>query len=236
MQFDFWSINHAKKETPTGVYSGITKEFVIGVDDKIDPLRKDYCDMGAPYTIWKHTPVPPIIGFHGYRKQLNFRDELVHQGWFDTDLLTFREYQRWLAAQPGVTFNKLLVEHDILVVEPFDCKHNNGMAEDFALTRSENDWEALEAVMNEHGEFNFDTNFIRPMHFVCRDYVFHRWMRFWDKVRQELEPLILSEDAVTPEYPSRAMAFLSERIWSLWLDSTMLRVKEFPLLRCWDAM
>ena len=236
MQFDFWSINHAKKETPTGVYSGITKEFVIGVDDKIDPLRKDYCDMGAPYTIWKHTPVPPIIGFHGYRKQINCRDELVHQGWFDTDLLTFREYQRWLAAQPGVTFNKLLVEHDILVVEPFDCKHNNGMAEDFALTRSENDWEALEAVMNEHGEFNFDTNFIRPMHFVCRDYVFHRWMRFWDKVRQELEPLILSEDAVTPEYPSRAMAFLSERIWSLWLDSTMLRVKEFPLLRCWDAM
>lgn len=236
MQFDFWSINHAKKETPTGVYSGITKEFVIGVDDKIDPLRKDYCDMGAPYTIWKHTPVPPIIGFHGYRKQINCRDELVHQGWFDTDLLTFREYQRWLAAQPGVTFNKLLVEHDILVVEPFDCKHNGGMAKDFALSRSENDWEALEAVMNEHGEFNFDTNFIRPMHFVCRDYVFHRWMRFWDKVRQELEPLILSEDAVTPEYPSRAMAFLSERIWSLWLDSTMLRVKEFPLLRCWDAM
>jgi hypothetical protein len=236
MQMDFFSINHAKKETPTGVYSGITKEFVIGVDDKIDPLRKDYCDMGAPYTVWKHGAIPPIIGFHGYRKQLNFRDELVHQGWFDTDLLTFREYQRWLAAQPGVTFNKLLVEHDILVVEPFDCKHNNGMAEDFALTRSENDWEALEAVMNEHGEFNFDTNFIRPMHFVCRDYVFHRWMRFWDKVRQELEPLILSEDAVTPEYPSRAMAFLSERIWSLWLDSTMLRVKEFPLLRCWDAM
>jgi hypothetical protein len=235
MQMDFYSINHIKSATPTGVYGGITREFVVGRDNIIDELRSDYCDMNAPYTVWKHTPVPPIIGFHGYRKQLNFRDELVHQGWFDTDLLTFREYQRWLAAQPGVTFNKLLVEHDILVVEPFDCKHNNGMAEDFALTRSENDWEALEAVMNEHGEFNFDTNFIRPMHFVCRDYVFHRWMRFWDKVRQELEPLILSEDAVTPEYPSRAMAFLSERIWSLWLDSTMLRVKEFPLLRSWEA-
>jgi hypothetical protein len=61
-------------------------------------------------------------------------------------------------------------------------------------------------------------------------------MRFWNRVRLELEPLVLSEDAVTPEYRGRAMAFLSERIWSLWLDSTQLRVKEFPLLRCWDAM
>lgn len=232
---DLWSINHAKAATPTGIYSGITREFVVGVDDKIDQLRNDYCDMRAPYTVWKHTPVPPIIGFHGYRKHINFRDEAVHQGWRDTDLITFRNYQKWLSEQPGVTFNKLLIEHDILVVEPFNCGYNVGMAKDFALSRSENDWDALEAVMAEHGDFNFDTHFIRPMHFVCRDYVFCRWMRFWDKVRLELEPLILSEDAVTEDYPKRAMAFLSERIFSLWLDSTTLRVKEFPLLRCWDA-
>jgi hypothetical protein len=157
------------------------------------------------------------------------------EGWHDSPLNTFKDYQRWLSEEPASHFSKLLIVADILTVAPFNCGYNGGMAKDFALSRSENDWEALEAVMNEHGEFNFDTNFIRPMHFVCRDYVFHRWMRFWDKVRQELEPLILSEDAVTPEYPSRAMAFLSERIWSLWLDSTMLRVKEFPLLRSWEA-
>jgi hypothetical protein len=191
--------------------------------------------MNAPYTVWKHTPVPPIVGFHGYRKHIYFRDELVHQRWFDTDLLTFKDYQRWLAEQSGITFNKMLIEHDILVVEPFNCGYNGGMAKDYILSRSPRDWRALEGVMSDHGQFNFDTHFIRPMHFVCRDYVFHRWMRFWDKVRLELEPLVLADDAVTEDYPKRAMAFLSERVWSLWLDQSNLRVQEFPLLICWDA-
>ncbi|HUD11905.1 MAG TPA: DUF4422 domain-containing protein [Candidatus Saccharimonadia bacterium] len=233
MQMDFYSINHVKSATPTGVYGGITREFVVGRDNIVDELRSDYCDMNAPYTVWKHTPVPPIVGFHGYRKHIMFRDE--PPGWRDIPLNAFKDYQRWLSEEPASHFNKLLIAADVLTVEPFNCGYNGGMAKDYILSRSPRDWRALEGVMSDHGQFNFDTHFIRPMHFVCRDYVFHRWMRFWDKVRLELEPLVLADDAVTEDYPKRAMAFLSERVWSLWLDQSNLRVQEFPLLICWDA-
>jgi hypothetical protein len=232
MQMDLWSINHVKDHKPTGVYGGLTQEFVIGRDD-IDPLPKSYCDMGAPYTAFK-LPVPPIIGFHGYRKHIDFH-EARPPGWHQVSLVDFQAYQCWLAEQRSPFFTKLLSTADVLTVAPFNCSYNHGMATDYCISRSEEDWNALQSVMENHGDFNFDTPYIRPMHFVCRDYVFLRWMRFWDKVRKELEPIVLSKDAVTPEYPQRAMAFLSERIWSLWLDSAGLRVQEFPLLICWDA-
>jgi hypothetical protein len=233
MQVDIWSINHVKDHKPTGVYSGMTREFVIGRDD-VDPLPKSYCDMGAPYTAWKYMAVPPIIGFHGYRKHIVF-DARVPLGWYEATLPSFQAYQSWLAQQRSSFFTKLLSTADVLTVTPFNCSYNHGMAKDYCISRSEEDWNALQSVMEKHGDFNFDTPFIRPMHFVCRDHVFLRWMRFWDKVRKELEPLVLSKDAVTPEYPQRAMAFLSERIWSLWLDSTGLLVQEFPLLISWDS-
>jgi hypothetical protein len=229
-----WSINHVKPHIEMVIAGGVAREFMVGEDNNAGELNAGFCDMAAPYTVWKHFPVPDIVGFHGYRKHINFRDPEPH-GWIDVSLPTFQEYKDWLRQQPVQLFNELLTGPDVLTVAPFNCSYNGGMAKDYGISRSPNDWAALECVMRMHGDFNFNTPYIRPMHFVCRVDVFNRWMKFWDKVRQELEPMVLSMDAVTPDYPKRALAFLSERIWSLWLDHSGLKVREFPLLICWDA-
>jgi Domain of unknown function (DUF4422) len=236
---DIWSINHVKIDAGTGHTGGVAREFIVG--SVPCDLSEGYCDMIAPYTIWKHYDVSGIVGFHGYRKHINFRDRLAPRpgqlapGWEEVSLSVFQHYQHWLSRQSAHLFNDLLYDVDVLCVEPFNCSYNGGMANDYAISRSPNDWIALQKVMAPYGHFDFDTPYIRPMHFVCRRYVFYHFMRFWDMVRRDLEPRVLSQDAVTPDYPKRAMAFLSERIWSLWLDETDLRLRTFPLLMCWDA-
>jgi hypothetical protein len=238
-----WSINHKKIRTqpPTPV-GGIVSEFIIGADDQKFPLLPGYMDMAAPYSIWKEEKVPQIIGFHGYRKHINFRDPMeinsgqLAPGWAAVDLETFRAYQRWLVDWDAlrITHDWLLC-NDVLTVEPFDCSYNGGMAKDYAISRSEQDWKVLESILGERGfgREDFDTPYIRPMHFVCRDFVFCNFMRFWNDVRKELELRVYSDDARSPEAQTRALAFLSERIWSIWLDHAPVRIKTFPLMISW---
>ena len=248
MQADLISINHAKPDHSVPIVGGIVREFVCGQDDD-GSLAPGWCDMRAPYYIWKHRndpdvpwPIPPIIGFHGYRKHINFRDPFeIHPtqmapGWTAVDLATFRNYQKWLT-EAGTTacLRGLLMEGDILTVKPFDCSYNGSMEEDYRASRSPADWAVFKDVMKAHGDFNFSTPFIRPMHFVCEDIVFFRWMRFFEEVRKGLEPLVKSPDNDDPKYRARALAFLAERMWSLWLDTSGFRIKEFPLMICWDA-
>ena len=244
MQVQLWSINHEKPRPYAPTLGGVAREFIVGRDDKKYPLLPGYMDMAAPYTIWADRAVPRIIGFHGYRKHMNFRDRGTYNagqiapGWGEVDLGFFREYQVWLTNWEAheITHDWLLT-HDVLTVEPFNCSYNGGMAQDYAKSRSAQDWAVLEEVLGLRGyeRKDFDTSFIRPMHFVCRDHTFHNFMRFWNDVRKEIEPRIHSNDARTPEAKTRALAFLSERIWSLWLDHAPVRIKTFPLIICWSA-
>lgn len=240
IQADLISINHLKSKHGTPVVGGIVREFMVGLDD-IGELDPRWCDMAAPYHIWKHKDalepqwsVPPIIGFHGYRKHINFRDPFATR-WTEVDALGFRTYQEWLIKElTGDKLNLMFRAFDVLTVKPFDCSYNLNMAVDYRISRSAQDWAVFEDVMRAHGNFNFETPFIRPMHFVAEDHIFFKWMRFFDKVRKDLEPLIKSEDAHNELYPPRALAFLAERMWSLWLDASGLRIKELPLMICWN--
>jgi hypothetical protein len=243
IQADLISINHLKSRHGAPIVGGIVREFMVGMDD-VAELDSRWCDMAPLYHIWKHKdalepewPVPPIIGFHGYRKHINFRDQHAVLSWEEVDAMRFRAYQEWLIKE--LTGDKLnLILHapdvDVITVKPFNCSYNLNIAEDYRRSRSAADWAVFEDVMKAHGTFDFSTPFIRPMHFVCEDYIFFKWMRFFDKVRQDLEPLIKSKDAHNELYPLRALAFLAERMWSLWLDTSGFRIKEFPLMICWS--
>lgn len=243
-----FSINHKKNRTYPPIEGGIVKEFVIGRDDT-GMLPMGYCDMGAPYTIWQRKEVPAIIGFHGYRKHMVFQigwevpSCYTHKGhfpvsWHEVGSQHFIPYQMWLTHWDARPITHGWLQHyDVLTVEPFDCSYNGGMAKDYAVSRSANDWYVLEDLLRDRGfsDDDFKTSYIRPMHFVMRDHTFCRFMRFWDTIRRDLEQRVYSDDARDDVAKDRALAFLSERIWSLWLDRAQLRVKTFPLMISWEA-
>ena len=90
----------------------------------------------------------------------------------------------------------------------------------------------LKKLLGHAGIF---TRFIRPMHFVTRASVFNRFMEWWWPLAEEIRSRIKSEDVKDLPYLARPMAYISERMYSLWLDSSGLSMVEVPLLQCWEA-
>lgn len=239
-KIEIYSINYNHVGLQKAPFGGISKEFVCGLHDRIGdgiPDLTTYADMRAPYWIWKNRDDLGIIGFHGYRKFLDLRRPLLYEKpeWHDTPLKEFREYQTWLSQYDGQSIQELLAQYDMIVAPPFDCSYNIDMGVDFQRSRSPMDWEVFEDVMKEAGVFHPQTPFIRPMHFVTRAPVFRRYMDWWWPHAEAMRPCIMSLDAHDAAYIARPMAYISERMFSLWLDASKLSVVEVPLLRCWDA-
>ena len=204
------------------------------VGDNISGLVT-YADMRAPYWIWKNRDDLDIIGFHGYRKFLDFRNIFAASGWFDVGIGDFREYQKWLAEYDGEYIRWLLSQYDIIVAHPFDCSYNGDIGQDFRRSRSVADWLIFEDVMPYTSGEYVRTKHIYPMHFVTRAPVFNRFMEWWWPRAEEMRARIKSIDVHDHAYLRRPMAYLSERIFSMWLDHSGLSMVEVPLLRCWEA-
>ena len=236
-QIELYAINHVHPG-PTPYWGSISKEFVCGRDDLHGdgiPGLETYADMRAPYWIWKNRDDLDIIGFHVYRKFLDFRNILKAPGWFDVGIGDFRAYQEWLANYDGAYIQWLLSQYDIIVTSPFDCSYNGDIGEDFRRSRSVADWAIFEDVMPyTPGEY-CHTKHIYPVHFVTRASVFNRFMEWWWPRAEEIRSRIKSIDVHDAAYAKRPMAYISERIFSMWLDNSGLSLVQVPLLICWDA-
>ena len=229
--------NRPGRRVMQGSWGGISRQFVAGLDDMIGDnisVLETYADMRAPYWIWKNRDDLDIIGFHGYRKLLSF----IPHGepkWLDVSLDEFRKYQEWLSKWDGAHIQWLLSQYDIIVTTPFDCSYNGDIGEDFRRSRSHDDWTVFEDVMPYTKMEYMYTKHIYPMHFVTRAPVFNRFMEWWWPRAEEMRSRIKSIDVQDPAYKQRAMAYLSERIFSMWLDKSGLSLFKVPLVRCWDA-
>jgi hypothetical protein len=90
-------------------------------------------------------------------------------------------------------------------------------------------------VMPYTGVEYSNTRHIYPMHFVTRAPVFNRFMEWWWPHAEEIRSRIKSEDVRDLAYLARPMAYMSERIFSMWLDHSGLSKAQVPLLTCWEA-
>ena len=236
-KIEIYAINYDKPGE--GIFGGISKEFVCGLDDTWckDTIYhlETYADMRAPYWVWRNRDDLDIIGFHGYRKFLDFRTRSVPPQWWTISLLEFRAYQKWLAAYDGEYIRWLLSQYDIIVAPPFNCSYNGDIGEDFRRSRSVADWLIFEDVMPYTLAEYVQTKHIYPMHFVTRTPVFNRFMEWWWPRAEEMRARAKSEDVYDPAYLRRPMAYLSERMFSMWLDHSGLSIVKVPLLQCWEA-
>ena len=236
-KIEIYSINYDYPGYKPSPFGGISKEFICGLDDLFGngiPGLHTYADMRAPYWLWRNRDDFDIIGFHGYRKFLDFVTRREPK-WYDTPLDEFRQYQKWLSlpdASAGQYIQELLAQYDIIVAPAFDCSYNGDMAEDFRKSRSPADWAVVESRL---AMFNLHTPFIRPMHFVTRASVFYRFMDWWWPIAEDIRAQIKSKDARDVAYLHRPMAYISERMYSLWLDASNLSFVEVPLLQCWGV-
>jgi hypothetical protein len=233
MTIDFWTIYHAEKP-PIRRAGGIVKQYIVPAAGF--RLSGRFASMNCYYDAWRSSRRPDIIGFQAYRKHFNFRD-YDEPGWKVVGPEYFYAYQDWLYKQDGSQIEELLSKYDMIITPPFDLTAQGGLAEDFSRSRSYEDWKVFARMMPKEYERGWNINHVTSHWFVCKWALFDEFMTAWWKVFKELEPCIKSKDAMgnTP-YASRAMDYLTERFFTLWLASRPdIRTKTLPLLISWDA-
>ncbi len=179
------------------------------------------------------------VGFFGYRKYLWepawFRPGRIDPAhapfWCQTGKKEFDSYRQWLSEYDGSDIKSLLAQYDILQAAPFPVPEN--ILPDFRRSRSVHDGNILSNVLREHGWSRLSLR-VHQYHFITRWEVFDRMMRELEPLRQDLDPLITAEDSTNAAYRERPMAYVMERVYSLWLENSGLSVKEVPVLHCWE--
>jgi hypothetical protein len=196
--------------------------------------------MRAYYAVWKEKGNPTdIVGFQGYRKHIDIEDPYPSI-WKEVGLERFQKYQEYLAWQGEQTIRNLLSRFSMIVTPSFPLIEQGGMAKDFCVSRSRNDWDTFVWLANQFERWEWDRSFVTSHWFITTRAVFNRFMKEWWAIFSELENFIKSRDACDPAYPPRALDFLTERFFTVWMhreESTMggVRTVTLPLMICWGA-
>jgi hypothetical protein len=226
---DLFNVHYLPTERPLG---GVVRQIVIGTSHE---LSSRFASMRAYYDVWKYGLYRDVVGFQGYRKHLDLRPGHFPK-WSEVSKEAFWAYQDWLVRHGAGTLACLMDDRDILITSAFDMRSQGGMAEDFCQSRSPKDWAKFVDIMDRYGTWDWYQPSVTPHWFVMTARVFNQFMELWWCVFSQLEPLIHSEDAHDGAYPPRAFDYLTERFFTVWLDSRKdLRTRTLPLMICWDA-
>jgi hypothetical protein len=220
---------------------------VFPIDPKTDHLygEKTFADMIAQFGVWQgiddnNIKYDDIVGFQGYRKHLDFRLRREVKGdWVSLDPIEFRQYQIWQADHAAQNIAFLLQDCDILTNPPYDVTHNGGLKQDWIKSASIIDWKIMENILRVAGVDDFDIPTVTSYCvFTGTGETFDKWMNFWWPIAraliEELPPTCPDPGPRPDIYLPRRLAFLSERVYSLWLHSRKIRTKPLPLLVCWE--
>jgi hypothetical protein len=249
---NLYTVDH--HNPPLTQSEGFVRTIQIGKGDALLG-NSTFADMMAQYRVWRGgdciTDRPTreifnyvlhgdIIGFQGYRKHLDFRlRRQVRGDWISLDPVEFRQYQIWQADYAAQNIAFLLQDCDVLTNPPYDVTHNGGLKQDWIKSASIIDWKIMEDILRSHGVRDFDIPTVTSYCvFTGTGKIFDQWMNFWHPVAcaliEEL-PQTCPDPGPRPDiYLPRRLAFLSERVYSLWLHSREIRTKPLPLLVCWE--
>jgi len=228
-----WVIDH--RDGDAQLRGDIIAPYMIYGYEDPGPRYADFCALYGAWTGYLGIGSPPEhIGFFGYRKYLcppnhnKYWAPAHAPNWYQCAKKDFDEYRDFMATWDGGDIKRLLAQYDILQAAPFPLNEN--IYTDFADSRSREDAASLRGALPD----SWTSRRIYPYLFITRWSVFDRMMREMEPYRQRLEPLCTGADSISFAYIKRPMAYVMERVYSLWLENSGLSIKEVPLLHCWE--
>lgn len=237
-------IDHLERKGSRQSAGKVIQNYLVYPADLPGPRYADYCALYRIWTFYRSNGnEPEMIGFFGYRKyllagsnSLDWEDPNIAPAhapnWYKCSPKIFDFHREQLSRSDGADIKALLTQHDILQATPFPL--NESICEDFARSRSEHDEKRFWNVVADRFTRLHTVRRIHPYLFITRWAVFDRMMRELEPIRQELDPLITAEDSADAAYKQRPMAYVMERVYSLWLENSCLDIHHVPLLHCWD--
>ncbi len=184
--------------------------------------REAYGEMRSHYFVWRNNLTEGLthVGFQHYRRWLDLpRSVRADRAVADADV--FAHHVKYSMPPPW------LEKVDVVTATPWHFKVPIG--EQYASAHRGGEWEAFRAEAPALAEHARDQCSYHPCNiFVMRVCEFNRYMRFWWTLMQRIERRI---EPLPAGYQGRALAFLSERIFSLWVDrEAYLAAYEVPLI------
>jgi Domain of unknown function (DUF4422) len=139
----------------------------------------------------------------------------------------FEHYRRhFIWDQP---IEEELSQYDVLVPEPLTEEPN--ISEHYATCHKEADWQRFVEVCQRHNLLvDEELEHLYPFNmFVMDSELFDNYMQTWYDITEELwNSLKIDSEG----YQSRTIGFLSERLFTFWVNQLdpVLRVKELPII------
>ena len=213
-----------------------------------DPPGTDYAGWRAHYGAWhKYRDAgnpPDMIGFFAYRYYLwdsswfplsphgdNIPPPGAAPSWCKVLKQDFDVYRTFLSTWDGTAIKEQLARCDILQSAPITVGHG-GIINDFMKhCGSRGDGQALEEVTKKHGFYEFASDKIYHWILITHWPIFDRMMREMEPLRLELHERCKGLDSGNPAYKIRAMDYVMERVYPLWLVKSGLKFKEIIQLQ-----
>ncbi len=177
--------------------------------------------MRGHYKIWTEGPKTDFVGFQQYRRRLIKSPYLEGQVAYDDPKLFAKDF-------PAID-ESIFKNADWVVAKPWALKKS--IANQYGEAHNSNDWKSFAKLapnLAAYGEILTSYN-------VCNIFItswneFDRYMTFWWDLIQKIK--FQGGDG----FQTRAPAFLSERIFSLWLfdreqeHPSLYKIHELPLV------
>jgi hypothetical protein len=222
--------------------------------------RRGYSEMRAHYYVWKNMLSGlDYVGFHHYRRALVFHFVMPEKAdspvaiicsdaskyrvelGKTVSLAEYHQYLEWLRGwdkKDILLFQEWVGNFDIIIPRPWAI--NGTLGSQYAGAHSADDWHHLLAILRNHpwlddvhSHLDLELPHLIPCNiFIMRATLFHDYMEFWYDIVEKLETVITP----SPDpYQSRVIAFLSERIYTIYLHhlrlkKPRLKIVELPYL------
>lgn len=133
---------------------------------------------------------------------------------YDDEMVGFHHYRRhydWNGLEPA----------SLDIITPTVFMLGCTLAHNYRGSHTPAHWDVLNEVLYTHGYSESDLNvyMLSPCNiFIMRGWLFKQYMKHWWDIVTAVESRI---DIVPDGYQHRALGFLSERIFTLWLNRTL---------------
>ena len=198
--------------------------------------RQSFAELRGHYFVWKNCLNNlDFVGFHHYRRALLFEDILfgskafmypVETGmpFFDVTNEQLRTYFDLLQTLSKGEITDYAKQFDIIVPNPYKVE---SLKYQYDQVHRIEDWNVLVEILAKRGWEIPDKIPLYGLHmFLMPKALFRDFMAEWWEVMSELWAKL---DIPTSGYQRRAIAFLSERFFSFWLNRQKgMKIKELP--------
>ncbi len=199
--------------------------------NSISHKNRKYCELTGMYWVWKNTD-HEVLGFCHYRRFFIFESMIfkLNLKFIDIDQRIYGQIEK----EDNLDRIKIILDkHDFIVPQPRRLKVS--VKAYYILNHYLEDWEILGEILKKYNPDYLESYnqlsktkemYAFNMFITSREH-FNNYMEWLFPILEKLEELLPKRNDV---YQQRVIGFISERLFTIYLNKHAFKLKELPVL------